>query len=170
MKRVAAIFVLMVDLSSKKEDIAKQLHYWMSFVNNESSYAHGHSQVIVVGSHADTLTGGSTELESRSKLVEVIARREMKNQLLLGFVALDCRKLASDGLDQYIALLAKGCNEVLANTPVISLYCHVLYAFLKTKLNVPAMVLESLSVAVLAEKNSLASVRYGCACKLFDHS
>ena len=154
MKTVAGIFVLMVDLSSKREDIAKQLHYWMSFIDSESSYAHSKSQVIVVGSHADVLEGGRAELERRSKLVEVIAKREIKRQAFLGFVPLDCRKLASDGLDQYIALLARGCKEVLANTPVISLYCHVLYAFLKTKLNVPAMVLESLSIAVLAEKNS----------------
>ena len=78
MKAVAGIFVLMVDLSSKREDIAKQLHYWMNFVNNESSYALGQSQVIVVGSHADVLEGDSAELERRSKLVEVIAKREIK--------------------------------------------------------------------------------------------
>ena len=59
MKTVAGIFVLMVDLTSKREDIANQLHYWMSFIENESSSAHGQSQVIVVGSHADVLEGGS---------------------------------------------------------------------------------------------------------------
>ena len=45
--------------------------------------------------------------------MQVIAKREIKNQAFLGFVPLDCRKLASDGLDQYIALLARGCKEVL---------------------------------------------------------
>ena len=110
--------------------------------------------MLIYWKEADILEGGSSELERRSKLVEVITKSKMKRQAFLGFVSLDCRKLASDGLDQYISLLSLGCKQVLANTPVMSLYCHVLYAFLKTKLNVTAMVLESISVAVLAKKSS----------------
>ena len=67
---------------------AKQLHYWMTFVNNESGCAHEQSQVIVVGSHADVLEGASAELESRWKLAEVIANREMKSQAFVGFMPL----------------------------------------------------------------------------------
>ena len=36
---------------------------------------------------------------------------------------------------------------------MIRFYCHVLYAFLRTKLTVPALVLESLSMAILVENS-----------------
>ena len=110
MKRIPGIFVVMVNLSNKREDIGKQLHYWLSFIENLSGPTQGPSQVIVVGSHADVLAGDLPELERRSKLVQDRAKRMIKMQAYLGFVALDCRKLTSDGLDQYIALVTKGCK------------------------------------------------------------
>ena len=56
MRRSAAMFLCVVDLSESKEKICESLHYWLSFIDNACSTAEGRSHVVIVGSHADQVT------------------------------------------------------------------------------------------------------------------
>ena len=56
MRRSAAMFLCVVDLSESKEKICESLHYWLSFIDNACSTAEGRSHVVIVGSHVDQVT------------------------------------------------------------------------------------------------------------------
>ena len=64
MRRSAAMFLCVVDLSESKEKICESLHYWLSFIDNACSTAEGRSHVVIIGSHADQVhvVGGGEEL------------------------------------------------------------------------------------------------------------
>ena len=53
MLRSPAVFIILIKLTDKLEDIEKQLQYWASFIQNVGCRVSKKSQVIVVGSHAD---------------------------------------------------------------------------------------------------------------------
>ena len=56
MRRSAAMFLCVVDLSESEEKICESLHYWLSFIDNACSTAEGRSHVVIIGSHADLVT------------------------------------------------------------------------------------------------------------------
>ena len=53
MRRSAAMFLCVIDLSKSKEKICESLQYWLTFIDNASSTAEGTSHMVIVGSHAD---------------------------------------------------------------------------------------------------------------------
>ena len=69
MRRSAAMFLCVVDLSESKEKICESLHYWLSFIDNACSTAEGRSHVVIVGSHADQVT---SSVEEKSSLLQTI--------------------------------------------------------------------------------------------------
>ena len=121
------------DLSQCMEKFSESIHYLMSFIENACSSAQGSSHVIIVGSHAD-LVKSSRELEEKSSLVESIARNRMKHLTYGGFVSMDCRESKTKQARYFHSLLSVSQQAILSSQPSMSLYCHVLYAFLRTKL------------------------------------
>ena len=78
MRRSAAMFLCVVDLSESKEKICESLHYWLSFIDNACSTAEGRSHVVIVGSHADQVT---SSVEEKSSLLQtIIATRRVRRQ------------------------------------------------------------------------------------------
>ena len=150
MLRSPAVFIILVKLTDKLEDIEKQLYYWARFIQNVCSRMSTKSQVIVVGSHAD-----DKEAKNGKVLVEHLdLSRILKNIQQLeykGFVAMDCRKQNGSEFDQFVTYLSESNQAVVDRSDSISFYCHVLYAFLTTKLKKVAVTLEDLSQMIQNE-------------------
>ena len=151
MRRSAAMFLCVVDLSESKEKICQSLHYWLSFIDNACSTAEGRSHVVIVGSHADQVTSSA---EEKSSLLQEIAVRRVKRQQYTGYLSMDCRYADTDASRRLIATLTSSQKAIAASQPVIHYYSHVVYAFLRTKLNVVGCTLHDLVSAVAKENDS----------------
>ena len=152
MRNSAAIFVCIVDLSQCMDKISESIHYWMSFIENACSLAQGSSHVIIVGSHAD-LVKSSQELKEKSSLMENIAESRAKQLTYRGFVSMDCRESKSKEARHFRSLLSTSQQAIQSFQPSMSLYCHVLYAFLRTKLGKTSCTLEELTSALTSDKD-----------------
>ena len=152
MRNSAAIFVCIVDLSQCMEKISESIHYWMSFIENACSSAQGSSHVIIVGSHAD-LVKSPQELKEKSSLVESIAESRAKQLTYGGFVSMDCRESKTKEAHHFRSLLSTSQQAILSSQPSMSLYCHVLYAFLRTKLGKANCTFHDLTTALASEKD-----------------
>ena len=151
MRRSAAMFLCVVDLTESKEKICESLHYWLSFIDNACSTAEGRSHVVIVGSHADQVTSSA---EEKSSLLQEIAVRRVKRQQYTGYLSMDCRYADTDVSRRLIATLTDSQKAIAASQPVIHYYSHVVYAFLRTKLNVVGCTLHDLVSAVAKENDS----------------
>ena len=152
MRRSVAMFLCVVDLSESKEKICESLHYWLSFIDNACSTAEGRSHVVIVGSHADQVT--SSMEKEKSSLLHEIAVRRVKRQQYTGYLSMDCRYADTDASRRLIATLTTSQKAIAASQPVIHYYSHVVYAFLRSKLNVVGCTLHDLVSAVAKENDS----------------
>ena len=152
MRNSAAIFVCIVDLSQCMDKISESIHYWISFIENACSSAQGSSHVIIVGSHAD-LVKSSQELKEKSSLVESIAESRVKQLTYGGFVSMDCRLSKTKEAHHFRSLLSTSQQAILSSQPSMSLHCHVLYAFLRTKLRKTACTLQELTLALASKED-----------------
>ena len=152
MKHSAANFICVINLSEGEEKICESVHYWISFIENAcSSVSAGSSNIMIVGSHADLLS--KTEVKCRSEVVENIAKSRMQKLTYGGFVSMDCRQSKTKQARNFCTLLLTSQKSILSCQPGISLYCHVLYAFLNTKLKETACTLQELASIVAYEKD-----------------
>ena len=152
MRNSAAIFACIVDLSQCMDKISESIHYGISFIENACSSAQGSSHVIIVGSHAD-LVKSSRELKEKSSLVESIAESRVKHLTYGGLVSMDCRLSKSKEAHHFRSLLSTSQQAILSSQPSMSLYCHVLYAFLRTKLGKTGCTLQELTSALTSEND-----------------
>ena len=152
MRRSAAMFLCVVDLSESKEKICESLHYWLSFIDNACSTAEGRSHVVIIGSHADQVV--SSVKEKSSLLQTIIATRRVRRQEYIECIAMDCRRTNTDASRRLIATLTNSQKAITASQPVIHYYSHVVYAFLRTKLNVVGCTLHDLVSAIAKENDS----------------
>ena len=151
MRNSAAIFVCIVDLSQCMDKISESIHYWISFIENACSSAQGSSHVMIVGSHAD-LVKSSQELKEKSSLVESIAESRVKQLTFEGFVSMDCRLSKTKEAHHFRTLLSTSQQAILSYQPSMSLYCHILYAFLSAKLGKTGCTLQELTSALTLEE------------------
>ena len=152
MRNSAAIFVCTVDLSQCMDKISESIHYWISFIENACSSAQGLSHVLIVGSHTD-LVKSSQELKEKSSLLESIAESRVKQLTYRGFLSMDCRQSKTKQARHFCSLLSSSQQAILSSQPSMSLYCHVLYAFLRTKLGKTGCTLQELTSALASEED-----------------
>ena len=150
MQQSPATFINVLDLKNTDSEITKQLHYWLNFIDNTACKTSNKSCVIVVGSHADLLT--KEQIRSKSAFITDLVQRRLKRQDLVGFVVADCRKIDSAGIRQFISLLFKSHKIISARAPSISYYCHLLYAFLKSKPEMSTCTLQKIISALTRDK------------------
>ena len=140
MLRSPAVFIILIKLTDKLEVIDKQLYYWAGFLENVGYRMSKKSQVIVVGSHADKRGAeNGINLIKRIDIQRIIEHHEYK-----GFIAMDCRNKNGVGFDEFVTCLSESTKAVVDTSDSISFYCHVLYAFLKTKFDQVAITLDNL--------------------------
>ena len=152
MRRSAAMFVCMIDLSKSSEEICESLHYWLSFIENACSATDVKSHVAIVGSHADKAWFS----KKKSTLLQEIAASRVKHtcQEYAGYTAMDCRRTNTSDSDRFISVLTDTHKAIAASQPAISYHCHLLYAFLHTKLDAIGCTLHDLILAISKEEDS----------------
>ena len=148
MRKSAAIFICMIDLSERMEKVCESLHYWLSYIENACSTAEGRSHVVIIGSHVDT----ASSLKEKTSQLQTIATRRIKRQEYKGFISMDSRRTNSDALCRLIAILTNSQRAITASQPAIHYFSHVVYAFLRTKLGVVGCTLNDL-VSAIAQEN-----------------
>ena len=153
MQQSAVMFLCLVDLSKSNESICQSLHYWLSFINNACSSVAVISHVAIIGSHSDLVQSPEEEKEKNS-LIQAMTARRIKHQEFAGYLSMDCRQGNTDASRQLVSMLTNSQNAINTSQPVISFYCHVLYAFLRTKLDVVGCSLQYLTSAITEENDS----------------
>ena len=137
------LFIILIKLVDSEEEIVKQLYYWTSMIENHCKTTKNIPKVIVVGSFADKVKDLLPQKTKHVKqLLGLVVEDSLLSMLVLqscflqfvGFVALDCRILASQGIDTLCTLLADNCHA-LQKVADTSFGCHVLYALLSDKFN-----------------------------------
>ena len=153
MHQSPATFITIVDLSNTELVIEQQLHYWLNFIESATSKT-TNAYVIVVGSHADKCS--NEEILEKSDSIKKFAQRRIKRHIkFVGFIFMDCRKLSSGGMQDFIDQLHKSHQSIAARAPLISYYCHLLYAFLKSKLEKAFCTLHNLVSLISLEETWL---------------
>ena len=154
MQKSAVMFLCLVDMSKSNESICQSLHYWLSFVNNACCSVAIRSHVAIIGSHSD-LIESSDKKKEKSSLIQAMAARRIKQQEFAGYLSMDCRQLGdTDASRGLVSMLTNSQSAINTSQPVISYYCHVLYAFLSTKLDVVGCSLQYLTSAITEENDS----------------
>ena len=152
MRKSAAMFICVIDLNKSIDNLSQSLHYWLTFIDNACSTIEETSHVAIIGSHADQIT--LKDVEEKSSVLKAIVASRVKRQKSFGYVAMDCRCADTHGSQELISILSDSHKAITANQPSISYYCHVLYAFLCTKLAVVGCKLDVLVSAIVCENDS----------------
>ena len=121
-----AVFLSLVDVSLKQEEIIEQIYYWSTMISSVCSHP---SEVIVVGTHVDKVN--KKDLLCITNVIKDLAKNIFNNQHFRGFIALDATARFSDNMKRFIGVLRESNDTVVQQSPVISTDCHILFAFLQ---------------------------------------
>ena len=95
------MFLCVIDVSKEKNEVVKELHFYLSFIDHRCGTAASRSKVVIVGSHADVAMQSPEKYEKVCKTMKSVSK-ERYGDSLFAVVGLDCRQLSSDGLDQLV--------------------------------------------------------------------
>ena len=95
------LFLLLIDISKPIEKIKEELVYWWQFINNHSQRAAVPPHVMFVGSHKDKVRARGDPQSIMENILKDSVRNIKVSFKFEGSFPLDCRKLASQGLDAY---------------------------------------------------------------------
>ena len=122
-------FLVVVDLRLEKEETAKQLKFWWSFIDNHVAKCFALAHVIIIGSHADVLKSRHESTEEKLlEMASVIQKLQYSFQYS-GLIAINCRQLVSSGLKKLCSILEQSCTTLRTHAEV-DLRCHALYSLL----------------------------------------
>ena len=136
MSSSAAIFIAVVKLSESEAEVIQTLRYWVSFIENCCSRVEATAHLMVVGSWADKVKEAGENIDQKWSNIEKACISSSSPLHFVGFTALDCRKLASGGLNNICDMIGSSCTALreFAEQKEI-LYPHLLHAFISTKLS-----------------------------------
>ena len=109
----------------------------------------------MVGSHTDLLS--KQQLITNATLVKDLVDRRVKKQRYEGFVGIDCRKVNAEMINKFFPHILNCHSTISAYSQPVSVYCHMLYAFLQTVLDKTACQLQELVFSLAAEDDSIIS-------------
>ena len=154
-QKTPAIFINLVDLSKSEDEIEQAVHHWLTFIENATSKTQEKSCVVMVGSHTDLLS--EQQLITKATLVKDLVDRRVKKQRYEGFVGMDCRKVNAEMTNTFFPHILNCHSTISAYSQPVSVYCHMLYAFLQTVLDKTACQLQELVSSLAAEDDSIIS-------------
>ena len=131
-----AIFIAVVKISDSEAEVIQTLLYWVSFIENCCSRVKATAHLMVVGSWKDKAKKAGENIDQKWSNIKKACISSTSCLHFVGFTALDCRKLASDGLDKMCDMIGSSCaalRETAVQKEII--YPHLLHAFIRTKLN-----------------------------------
>ena len=162
MLNTPAVFAILSKMTNDVHTIKCDLYYWFNFIKNVSLRlsCSRPSQILVIGSRLDEMTGGYEEI---SKAVAEVAENADHSQHFCGFLPMECHRPGGKGVKEFVGMLSYSCKAVLDRSDKISFYCHVQFSFLqllRSKENIKAISLENLCI-ILRERDdpSLPSER-----------
>ena len=154
-QKTPAIFINLVDLSKSEDEIEQAVHHWLTFIENATSKTQEKSCIVMVGSHTDLLS--KQQLITNATLVKDLVDRRVKKQRYEGFVGIDCRKVNAEMTNKFFPHILNCHSTISAYSQPVSVYCHMLYAFLQTVLDKTACQLQELVFSLAAEDDSIIS-------------
>ena len=160
MQRSAAIFINLVDLSKTTDEIIRTVYYWMNFIENSCVKLQTKCHILMVGSHLDLLKD-KAEREKKEGLLKQIAKEAIKTQRYVAYVSMDCRRVESQGVKDFVQMLFKSQREIVRDAPSMSFYCHFVYAFLQSREDIKqkiAIKLSELAAFISKEDGSLGDL------------
>ena len=143
MQQLPATFINVIDLSNTDDEILQQLHYWLNFIENTTCRTSTKSCLIIVGSYDHELS--HEQVQSKSTLIRNEMRKRSDHQEYMGYVTIYYKDIVSEANQEFVSLLYKSNQSIVARLPPVSCYCYLLYAILmKWKLQMRICVLEDL--------------------------
>ena len=156
LQEAPAVFICVVDVSKSEDVMLREVHYWLSFIQNESSLVLQRSSVILVASHADVALEEKQNLTRKCREISQIGSERLGEDVFGGVMPLDCRKLGGDGLVHMLSVLSQVCKSVRDNQKSdISWYCHMLHSFLETTTTTVACTINELSSQISSSETYL---------------
>ena len=149
-----AIFIAVVKLSESEAEVIRTLQYWISFIENCCSRVEATAHLMVVGSWADQVKEAIDQKWANIKKACISSSSPLH---FVGFTAIDCRKLASSGLDKICDMIGCSCTALKkAAERKQFIYPHLLHTFITTKLSSKvASSVEELCTLITAEDDVL---------------
>ena len=127
-----AIFIVVVKLNESEAKVMRTLRYWITFTENICSRVKCTPHLMVVGSWADKVEEAIDQKWLNMKTC--IPSSSRLN--LRGFTALDCRKMASSGLDEICDMLGSSCTTLRKFAKLRkAIYPHFLHAYISNRLS-----------------------------------
>ena len=117
------LFIIVSDLRDSREDIEQKLAFWMTFLANQCTSITTKPHVIIVGSHNDVV-----KFRGEYK-VSIDSLEVSKGFQISEFIAMDCRKCNSSGMDKLRTSLRCICVTVREQLRGLT-RLHYLYVFL----------------------------------------
>ena len=143
MHQSPATFINVLDLNNLDDEILQQLGYWLNFIDNITCKTITKSCLIIVGSYDHELS--HEQIQSKSTLIRNKMQKRSDHQDYMGYVTIDYQDIESEANQEFVSLLYKSNQSIVARLPPVSCYCHLLYAFLmKWKLHMSICVLGDL--------------------------
>ena len=136
MSSSAAIFIAVVKLNESEAEVIRTLRYWITFIENCCSRVEATAHLMVIGSWADQVKEAGENIDQKWSNIKKACISSSSPLHFVGFTALDCRKLASSGLDKICDMIGSSCTtlrEASEQKPI--LFPHLLHAFISTKLS-----------------------------------
>ena len=157
-----AVFAILSKMTDNLDLIKGDLYYWFNFIKNANLQVSSSrsSQILVIGSRLDEMTGG---FETISKVVAEVAKKADHSQEYVGFLPMECHRPGGKGVKEFVAKLSYSCKAVLDRSDKISFYCHVQFSFLQLLRNeenvIAISVMELCAVLQKRDDPSLPSER-----------
>ena len=120
------LFIIVADLSDSKEDIEQKLVFWLTFLANQCTSVTTKPHVIIVGSHNDVV---KLRGENKVSIDSLETLKVSKGFQISEFIAMDCRKCISSGMDKLRTSLRCICVTVREQLHGLT-RLHYLYVFL----------------------------------------
>ena len=136
MSSSAAIFIVVIRVNKSEAEVIQILQYWISFVENCCSRVEATAHLMVVGSWADKVKEAGESIDQKWSNIKKACISSSSSLHFVGFTSLDCRKLASSGLEKIFDMIRTSCSalrEAAEQKEII--YPNSLHTFISTKLN-----------------------------------
>ena len=112
MSSSVAIFIAVVKLSESEAEVIQTLRYWISFIENCCRRVEATAHLMIVGSWADKVKEAGENIDRKWSNIKKACISSNSSLHFIGFTALDCRKLASAGLDKICDMIESSCTAL----------------------------------------------------------
>lgn len=144
----APIFLVVVDLSRKIEDVKRRVYYWVSFIENVRPSLKSRPYLVIVGSHHDVVSKKYENSKLFLQQVEHSVDHILSSSSLnyAGYYSVDCTSPPTQRLLR--ECLKSSCSALRTNSEDDRI-CHAFYAFMCDEFEGKIMVtLKDVAIAI----------------------